>query len=347
MRVMVTGHNGYIGTVLVRLLQQAGHEVVGFDSYMFADCTLGPDWPDIPAVRKDLRDVEPDDIAGVEAICHLAGISNDPVGDLDADTTYAINHHAAARLAEIAAAVGVGRFVFSSSCSIYGASPGAFVTEESEINPVTPYGFSKIYAEGDIRALASPSFSPTCLRSATAYGYSPRVRADLVVNNLVGFAVTEGRVLMKSDGSPWRPLVHIEDISRAFVAAVEAPRERIHDQVLNVGSSEENYQIRDVADIVQEVVPGSEIVLSDTAGPDIRDYRVDCSKIEEVLPAFATQWTVRRGAEQLHEAFVNYGIGTDAFLGKLLRVKHVRSLQEAGVLGDDLRLMSSTGGARA
>ena len=347
MRVMVTGHNGYIGTVLVRLLQQAGHDVVGFDSYLFADCTLGPDWPDIHAVRKDLRDVEQEDITGVEAICHLAGISNDPVGDLDADTTYAINHHAAARLAEIAAGAGVERFVFSSSCSIYGASPGAFVTEESEINPVTPYGYSKIYAEADIRSLASSSFSPTCLRSATAYGYSPRVRADLVVNNLVGFAVTEGRVLMKSDGSPWRPLVHIEDIARAFVAAVEAPRDRVHDEVLNVGNSEENYQIRDVAGIVQDVVPGSDIVLSDAAGPDIRDYRVDCSKIARVLPAFATKWTVRRGAEQLYEAFVNYGIGSDAFLGKLLRIQHVRSLQASGVLGDDLRMLSPAGGTRA
>jgi nucleoside-diphosphate-sugar epimerase len=338
MRVLVTGHNGYIGCSLVPLLHAAGHEVVGLDNYLYETCTFGEDVEDVPALRKDVRDVELADLEGFEAIIHLAAISNDPVGDLNPDATYDINHRAATRLAKLAKTAGVERFLFSSSCSLYGAAGNDYLDESAAFNPVTPYGESKLLVENDLRALADDSFSPSYLRNATAYGLSARLRGDLVVNNLTAYAYCTGKVLMKSDGMPWRPLVHIEDISRAFVAILHAPRELIHDEPFNVGRTEENYRIREVAEIVGEVVPGSEVAFAEGASPDIRNYRVNCDKIVETLPEFQPQWTVRRSVEELYAAYREGGLELDDFLSRrFMRIKHVKELQAEGVLDDGLR----------
>jgi nucleoside-diphosphate-sugar epimerase len=337
-RVLVTGHNGYIGCALVPLLQEAGHEVVGLDNFLYETCTFGDDVEEIPALRRDVRDVELADLDGFGAVIHLAAISNDPVGDLNPDTTYEINHRAASRLAGLAKEAGVSRFLFSSSCSLYGAAGDGFLDEGAAFNPVTPYGHSKILAEDDMRLLADDEFSPTYLRNATAYGVSARLRGDLVVNNLVGYAFTTGEVLIKSDGTPWRPLVHIEDISLAFVAALHAPRERVHNLALNVGDTAENYRIRDVAAMVEDVVPGSTVTYADDAAPDIRNYRVTCDRIVEILPDFAPRWTVRRGVEELYDAYRREGLTYEDFLSRrFLRIKHVKELQAEGVLDERLR----------
>jgi nucleoside-diphosphate-sugar epimerase len=338
MRVLVTGHNGYIGTVLVQMLQEAGHDVVGLDNYLYEDCTFGDDVADVPALRMDVRDVTAAQLEGFEAVLHLAAISNDPLGDLQPDTTFEINHRAASRLAQKAKEAGVSRFIFSSSCSLYGQAGDEFLDEEAAFNPVTPYGESKVLAELDMRKLADDDFSPTYLRNATAYGVSPRLRGDLVVNNLVGYAVTTGEVLIKSDGTPWRPLVHIEDISRAFLAVLHAPRDVVHDRAFNVGQTEENYRISEVAEIVEAVVPGSRVQYAEGGGPDLRCYRVNCDRLAELVPAYRPAWTVQRGVEELFEAFTRHSITLEDFeSSRFLRLKHVRELQEQGMLDEQLR----------
>ena len=338
MRVLVTGHEGYIGERLVPLFLDAGHDVVGLDSGLYRDCGFGDRLATVPSIDLDIRDATPEVLAGFDGVVHLAAISNDPLGDLHPGCTDGLNHRGTVHLAECAKAAGVPRFLFSSSCSLYGAGPDDVLDEHAEFNPVTPYGTSKIDAERGLSALADDDFHPTYLRNATAYGMSYRLRGDLVVNNLVGYALTTGEVFMKSDGTPWRPLVHIEDIARAFLALLEAPLDVVHDEAFNVGSTAENYRIRDVAEIVEEIVPDSKVVLASDAGPDLRNYRVSCDKLSAAVPAFRPVWTVRAGVEELLDAYQRHGLTLEDLTGaRLQRIRHVLRLVEHGELTTDLR----------
>jgi nucleoside-diphosphate-sugar epimerase len=340
MRVLITGHEGYIGTVMAPFIADAGHEVVGLDSNLFEQCTFGNDPREMPSIRKDLRDVTQADLEGFDAVIHLAGLSNDPLGNLNPDLTYDINHLASVRLAKLAKEVGVSRFLFSSSCSTYGAAGDNILDETAEFNPVTPYGRSKVLVEQEVASLAGGGFSPIFLRNATAYGVSPRLRFDLVLNNLTAWAMTTGRVFIKSDGTPWRPIVHIEDISRAFLAALEAPVNLVHNRAFNVGRSEENYRIRELADIVKETVPGCSIEFATDAGPDKRCYRADFSLISKVLPAFKPVWDARKGARELYQAYQKVGLKLEEFEGpRFKRIDHIQGLLSSGRLGSDLRWM--------
>lgn len=340
MKVLVTGHDGYIGAVLAPFFQQAGHEVVGLDTGLFSSCAFGDDAAlrAIPTLRRDLRDVTVDDLRGFDAVIHLAGLSNDPLGDLDAGLTYDINERGSVRLARAAKEAGVERFLFSSSCSNYGAAGDDFLDEGADFQPVTPYAESKVHFEAALQDLADDDFSPTSLRNATAYGVSSRLRLDLVLNNLVGWAHTTGRVRLLSDGSPWRPIVHIEDITRAFLAVLEAPREVVHGRSFNVGRTSENYRIRELAQIVAEAVPGTVVEIAEGAGPDKRNYRVSCDLIARQLPAFQPQWDARRGALELIAAYREIGLSKEAFDGpRYKRLAHIQGLLRDGSLAADLR----------
>src|SRR5215813_3160422 len=338
MRVLVTGNKGYIGAVMAPMLAAAGNDVVGLDSDIFEQCTFDEQPQPFPTISKDLRDVELADLRGFDAVIHLAGLSNDPLGNLNPNLTYEINHIASVRLARLAKQAGVKRFLFSSSCSTYGAAGDQLLAENAEFNPVTPYGRSKVLVEQEVALLADRDFSPTYMRNATAYGVSPRLRFDLVLNNLVAWAFTTGRIYIKSDGTPWRPIVHIEDISRAFIAVLHAPREVVHNQAFNVGRNEENYQIRDLAEIVEKEVPGCRVEYAKDAEPDKRSYRVDFSMLAYTLPAFKPQWNAWRGVKQLYEAYRQTDVRLEDFEGpKYKRIDHIKQLLKSSRLDTTLR----------
>jgi nucleoside-diphosphate-sugar epimerase len=336
-KVLVTGHNGYVGSVMRVVLAERGHEVHGLDTDLFRSCLMGPPPPDVPGRRCDLRDVVQEDFEGFDAVVHLAALCNDPLGNMNPELTFEINHRGSLRLAGLAKAAGVSRFVFASSCSLYGLAGEDMLQEDAPFNPITPYGETKILLERDLAELADDDFSPTYMRCATAYGFSPRLRADVVLNNLVAAAVSSGRVLIQSDGTPWRPLVHVEDFSLAFAAALEAPRERVHDEAFNVGRTEENYRVRDLAEIVAAVVPGSSVEYASGGGPDPRSYRVDCSKLQDTL-AYAPRWNARKGAEELFARYEEFGFGASDFAGpRFFRIRHIQELTARGRLGEDFR----------
>jgi nucleoside-diphosphate-sugar epimerase len=338
MKVLVTGHKGYIGTILVPLLLAKDHEVIGFDSDLYERCTFGEGFTEIPEILKDVRDANASDLDGVDAVLHLAGLSNDPLGDLNPGLTAEINHKASVHLAQLAKEAGVQRFIFSSSCSNYGAAGDDLIDEQGDFNPVTPYGVSKVMVERDVSKLADDHFTPVFLRNATAYGVSPRLRFDLVMNNLVAWAFTTGQVYLKSDGSPWRPIVHIEDISNAFIAAMEAPKKTVHNEAFNIGRTDENFRIRELAEIVKDTVPNCRVEFAPDAGPDKRNYRVNCDKAAEKLPGFQARWDARKGARELYDAYVRVGLKLEDFEGpKYKRIDHIKMLINEGSLDENLR----------
>lgn len=336
MRVLVTGHQGYLGTVMVPILQRAGHDVAGLDSGFFADCVLGPIPADPPGIRVDLRDVTVDQLAGFDAVIHLAALSNDPLGALAPRITYDINHHASVGLARLAKAAGVRRFLYASTCSVYGSAGQDLVDESAPLRPLTPYAESKVRVEADVAAMGDESFCPVFLRNATAFGFSPRLRADIVLNNLVGHAFLTGDVRVLSDGTPWRPLVHARDIAAAFLLALEAPTDNVHCAAYNVGTESNNLTVAEIAQTVVDVVPGAKLLITGETGADPRSYRVDFSKCREEL-GFEAQWSVPDGAAELYKEYSGAGLTAEDFAKKFTRLPHLEMLRASNILDESMR----------
>lgn len=338
MRVLLTGYQGYLGTVMAPVLADAGHEVTGLDSGLFADCVLGPAPDDPPGYAVDLRDVTAEHLAGVDAVVHLAALSNDPLGSLQPRLTYDINQHASVRLARLARDAGVRRFLYASTCSVYGASGAAdLVDEDAPLRPVTPYAESKVRVEEELVELADADFSPVLLRNATAFGFSPRLRADIVLNNLVGLALTTGEVRVLSDGTPWRPLVHARDIAAAFTEALAAPRDAIHARAFNVGTEQNNLTVADIAAEVAAAVPGSRLVITGEAGPDPRSYRVNFGRLRAALPGFHAGWMIKAGALELAAAYQQYGLTGYDFTRRFTRLARLSDRRADGTVDAELR----------
>ncbi|MGH3666186.1 MAG: NAD-dependent epimerase/dehydratase family protein [Egibacteraceae bacterium] len=336
--VLVTGHQGFIGSVMAPYLLRQGWDVVGLDTGYFAECTLVPDPVEIPTIRKDLRDLEPDDLRSFYAVVHLAALSNDPIGNLDATWTEQINHEASVRLAELARDADCRRFLFSSSCIMYGMSNAAEVDETSPLDPQTVYARSKVRSEEAIREMATDSFSPSFLRNGTVYGVSPRMRFDTVLNNLVGQAVTTGKVTLFSDGAPWRPVLHVEDVSRAFEAVLEAPAADVHNEAFNTGANHLNHQVRELAEIVVETIPGCELEIRAEPDADQRTYKADFTKFAKTFGDFEFRWNARSGARQVAETLNELGLGAEDFSGrKYVRLRWLNHLRESGRLDGALR----------